>query len=324
MTAGLAQRRGDVVTQRVVGPSVRSGMFLVLTVEQGAEELVRGLLAEAAGLTRGVSFRVPEAGLDLVIGIGANLWDRLYDLPRPTGLHPFEEIAGEKHRAVSTPGDLLVHLRSRRPDLCFELSRQIVARLAGGATVVDEVHGFTYFDERDLLGFVDGTENPEGDDAESAVLIGAEDPAYAGGSYVLVQKYLHDLDAWHGLTVEQQEHAIGRTKLDDIELPDDVKPSNSHVVLNSITAADGTARKIMRYNMPFGEVGAQRFGTYFIGYAAQPAVIEEMLRNMFVGKPVGNYDRILDFSTAVTGSLYFVPTLAFLKNPRPHPAQHTG
>jgi putative iron-dependent peroxidase len=196
-------------------------------------------------------------------------------------------------------------------DLCFELAGQIMNRLAGAVTVADEVHGFSYFDERDLLGFVDGTENPTGTAAVRAAIIGAEEPAYAGGSYVIVQKYLHDLDAWNALPVEQQENIIGRTKLDDIELADDVKPTSAHNALNTIEV-DGEEIKIVRDNMPFGALATREFGTYFIGYARSPATTEQMLQNMFVGSPPGNYDRILDFSRAVTGNLFFVPSQALL------------
>lgn len=177
------------------------------------------------------------------------------------------------------------------------------------------MHGFRFFDERDLLGFVDGTENPPGAAAMAAVYIGEEDAAFAGGSYVIVQKYLHHLDAWNALPVEEQDRAFGRHKLTDIEIPDDKKASNSHVALNTITDADGTQRQIVRDNMPFGTIGAKEFGTYFIGYAATPDVIEQMLHNMFIGRPPGNHDRILDFSSAVTGSLFFVPTADFLDDP---------
>ncbi|MGD9695372.1 MAG: Dyp-type peroxidase [Thermoleophilia bacterium] len=304
----------------MLGPPARAAIFLVLTVAPGAEDDVRDLLADVAGLTRSVGFRSPEDGLSCVAGIGAELWDRLYDAPRPEGLHPFRELVGAVHTAVSTPGDLLLHMRAARMDLCFELARQIMIRLAGRAEVADEVHGFRYFDERDLLGFVDGTENPVGAEAADAVLVGEEDPAYAGGSYVIVQKYLHDLDAWEALTVEEQERVIGRRKLSDIELADDEKPSNSHVALNTITDDDGTERQIVRDNMPFGSIGAGEFGTYFIGYAATPDVIERMLRNMFIGDPPGNHDRVLDFSTAVTGGLFFVPTADLLEDPPAGPA----
>jgi putative iron-dependent peroxidase len=287
----------------------------VLTVDAGAEDDVRDLLADVSGLKRSVGFRLPEGELTCVAGIGADMWERLFGEPRPAGLHPLAEVIGAKHRAVATPGDLLFHIRAHRPDLCFELATRLMSRLRPFARVVDEVHGFRSFDLRDVLGFVDGTENPEGVAAHDAVVIGEEDEEFAGGSYVVVQKYLHDLEAWDALPVEEQERAIGRTKLSDIEMSDDVKPSNAHIALNVIVDENGEEREIMRFNMPFGRVGASEFGTYFIGYARSPDVIEEMLRNMFIGKPPGNYDRILDFSTAVTGNLFFVPSAEFLDDP---------
>ena len=182
------------------------------------------------------------------------------------------------------------------------------------------MHGFKYFDVRDLLGFVDGTENPVGPAARDAVLIGPEDPEFTGGSYVIVQKYLHDLEAWNALAVEAQERAIGRTKLSNIELDDAVKPADSHVALTTITDPDGTEREILRDNMPFGAVGRGEFGTYFIGYARTPTVIERMLERMFLGDPPARHDRVLDFSTAVTGTLFFVPSADFLDDlPDPPP-----
>jgi porphyrinogen peroxidase len=310
-----------VVSQPVLTPLTEAAIFLVVTVDPGAEDEVRDLLADAAGLARSVGFRIPDGELRCVVGIGAQLWDRLFGVPRPRGLHPLREITGARHTMVSTPGDLLFHLRARRMDLCFELAYHLTNRLAGRAEVVDEVHGFKYFDERDLLGFVDGTENPTGPSALTAAIIGDDDPDFAGGSYVIVQKYLHDLVAWNALSVEDQVRVIGSDKLSDIELSDDVKPANSHVALTTITDDAGTERQIVRDNMPFGRVGAGEFGTYFIGYAADPAVTEQMLTNMFVGDPPGNYDRILDFSTPVTGSLFFVPSAGFLDDP---PAESTG
>ena len=304
------------LAQDVLAPPAKAAIFLVVTVRTGAEDDIRDLLGDVAGLNRAVGFRNPEGELSCVVGIGADLWDRLFaELPRPRGLHRLPVFAGAKHTAVSTPGDLLFHLRAKQLDLCFELASQLMNRLAGRADIVDEVHGFRFFDERDLLGFVDGTENPRGAAAVTAVTVGDEDRAFAGGSYVVVQKYLHDLDAWNALTVEEQERAFGRHKLTDIEFPDEAKPSNSHLTLNTITDPDGTERKIVRDNMPFGAVGAREFGTYYIGYAATPSVIEQMLRNMFIGVPPGNHDRILDFSTAITGNLFFVPTADFLDDP---------
>jgi putative iron-dependent peroxidase len=301
--------------QAILSPITEAAIFLTVVLEEGQEDGIPDLLSEVTGLKRSVGFRLPEGELTCVVGIGARAWDRVFGEPRPAELHPFRELAGDRHRAPATPGDLLFHIRAHRMDLCFELAKRLTARLAGLARVVDEVHGFRSFDERDLLGFVDGTENPEGEAAPAAVLIGDEDAEFAGGSYVVVQKYVHDIEAWEALPVEEQERAVGRTKLDDIEFPDDQKPADSHVALNTIVDEQGDERQIVRVNMPFGEVGADEFGTYFIGYARTPAVVEEMLQNMFIGKPPGNTDRILDFSTAVTGNLFFVPTVDLLDDP---------
>ncbi len=190
-----------------------------------------------------------------------------------------------------------------------------MARLGSGVSPVDEVHGFRFFDSRDLIGFVDGTENPKGQEALDATIIGDEDHAFASGSYVIVQKYLHNLTEWNKLPTEKQEHIVGRTKLTDVELEDSVKPTYAHNALTKIVE-DGKEVQILRDNMPFGQAGQGEFGTYFIGYSRSPRTIEQMLQNMFVGNPRGNYDRLLDFSRAVTGNLFFVPSATFLENVR--------
>jgi putative iron-dependent peroxidase len=303
----------SVISQPVVAALTRSAMFLVVTInpDSGPEETVRGLCADLSALLRAVGFRDLEGNLSCVMAFGSQAWDRLFDGPRPKELHPFREIRGV-HHAVSTPGDILFHIRAtKRMDLCFELARQIMIRLDGAVTAIDEVHGFNYFDDRDLIGFVDGTENPAGPDALKAAIIGDEDADFAGGSYVIVQKYLHDLAGWEKVPVEQQENIVGRYKLSDIEQADTVKKPYAHNVLTSITE-DGEPVDILRDNMPFGKVGTAEFGTYFIGYCRTPRRIERMLENMFIGSPPGNYDRLLDFSRAVTGSLFFVPTASFL------------
>jgi putative iron-dependent peroxidase len=205
----------------------------------------------------------------------------------------------------------LFHIRAKRMDLCFEMAAQIMAKLGNTVTAVDEVHGFRYFDDRDLLGFVDGTENPRGQAVIDAALIGAEDGAFAGGSYVIAQKYLHDLAGWNALPIETQERIMGRMKLSDVELDDSVKPTFAHNALTTISEG-GREFQIVRDNMPFGKVGDGEYGTYFIGYCRTPRVTEQMIENMFIGKPPGNYDRLLDFSRAVTGTLFFVPSTTFL------------
>jgi porphyrinogen peroxidase len=301
--------------QAVVSALTRAAIFLVVTINPGAEgpAAVRSFCGDLPALLRAVGFRDIEGNLSCVMGIGSDAWDRLFGQKRPAELHPFREIKSGPRHAVATPGDLLFHIRAKRMDLCFELATQIMARLGAAVAPVDEVHGFRYFDDRDLIGFVDGTENPAGQAAIDAAYIGAEDTAFAGGSYVIVQKYLHDVAGWNALSTEAQERIIGRSKLADIELDDAVKPTSAHNALTTIVE-DGKEIKILRDNMPFGRVADNEFGTYFIGYARSPRTIELMLENMFIGRPPGNYDRLLDFSVAKTGSLFFVPSATFLDN----------
>ena len=306
------------VAQLVDAPLTRAAIFLVVTVNPGPEAsaAVRSLCGDLAALLRAVGFRDLAGRLSCIMGIGSDAWDRLFGEPRPAELHPFREFRSGPRHAIATPGDLLFHIRAERMDLCFELATQIMAKLGHAVAPVDEVHGFRFFDARDLLGFVDGTENPTGQAVVDATLIGAEDPSFAGGSYVIVQKYLHDMAGWNALPTEAQERIIGRTKLSDIELDETVKPSWAHSALTVIEEG-GKEIKILRDNMPFGRAGEGEFGTYFIGYSRSPRTIEQMLENMFVGRPTGNYDRILDFSRAVTGNLFFVPSATFLDEVTP-------
>ena len=315
MTAPAAPSDPPPEPQAVVQALTRAAIFLIVTINSGAANgaAVRALCGNLAALLRAVGFRDIEGNLSCVMGIGSEAWDRLFGEPRPAELHPFREIRSGPRHAVATAGDLMFHIRAGRMDLCFEMATQIMAALGEAVSPVDEVHGFRYFDDRDLIGFVDGTENPTGQAAVDAAYIGAEDAAFVGGSYVIVQKYLHDVAGWNALSTETQERIIGRTKLADIELDDAVKPAYAHNALAKVVV-DGKEIKIIRDNMPFGRVAEKEFGTYFIGYARSPRTIEQMLENMFVGRPPGNYDRLLDFSVAKTGNLFFVPSATFLEN----------
>ncbi len=305
----------EVLAQPVAGPHTRAAIFLVVCVRRDEEAYsrLRGFCEGLSGLIRAVEFRDMEAGLTCITGFGSDVWNLLFGASRPAELHPFREILSGGRHAVATPGDILFHIRAKRMDLCFELATHIMDSLGDIVSVADEVHGFRYFDDRDVLGFVDGTENPRGDAVREVTIVGSEDPAFAGGSYVIVQKYLHDLKAWNALPVELQERIIGRRKLSDVELSDADKPANAHNALTNIEE-NGRQLQILRDNMPFGRPGHGEFGTYFIGYSRTPRITEVMLENMFVGRPPGNYDRLLDFSRPATGGLFFVPPVTFLDN----------
>ena len=307
--------RVPIDAQSIDAPLSSAAIFLVVSVahEQVALAKACAVLDGLDDLVKTVGFRDLSGRLSCIAGIGRDFWDRLQPAKRPQELRSFAPIQGLVHAAPSTPGDLLFHIRSERPDMCFEFERILLDSLGDSVTVVDEVSGFRYFDARDLLGFVDGSANPTGLDLPASALVGQEDGDFAGGSYVVVQKYLHDLAAWGRISTQQQEEIIGRTKIDNIEIDDDDAPRKSHKSLATIVDADGAEHDILRDNMPFGQPGKQEFGTYFIGYSRYLWVIEKMLQRMYVGDPPGAYDRLLDFSTPHTGTTFFAPARSVLQ-----------
>lgn len=270
----------------------------------------KSLCALISNLNNSANTRFPNSKASVVMGIGYDAW-HLLDLPKPPPkeFEEFAHIVGPKHTAVATRGDLHFHIRANENSFCIDTALVISETIAGIAESVEEIHGFRYWDSRSILGFVDGTENPQGADRQYFGIIGDDDLYYKGASYLFVQKYIHDLKAWKSLPVNEQEKVIGRSKADDIEMPDDVKPPNSHSALSNV----GDDLKIVRDNMPFGNISNNEMGTYFIAYASSFNTVKKMLTNMFIGSPEGNYDRILDFSTPKTGTLFFVPTFDMLK-----------
>jgi porphyrinogen peroxidase len=311
-------RRVPIEPQRVDAPLTQSATFLVLSINQdpSAFESVRSVLASVDDLSKNVAIRDLNASFACTVGIGSKVWDDIFQgkVAKPAELHPFKEVKGGKHTAVSTPGDLLFHIRAERRDLCFEFERQLMDLLGDAISVVDETVGFRYFDVRDLLGFVDGTANPVGQAVNEAVLVTEQEDATAvGGSYIVIQKYIHDLHSWKKLSTEMQEAIIGRTKFENIELDDaeDGKQA-AHKTLATIEDESGNEHSILRDNMPFGSPGSNQYGTYFIGYSRNLWVIEKMLERMFIGEPPGLHDRILDFSTPVTGTTFFAPSASVL------------
>lgn len=312
--AGHSWDRVPIDAQSIEAPLSRSAIFLVVEVADG-DDAIAGVCAALDGLDdliKTVGFRDLDGRLSCIAAIGSALWDRLDSSSRPAELKPFSPIEGPAHKAPATPGDLLFHIRAERDDLCFELGKLLLDALGDAVRVVDETRGFRYFDARDLLGFVDGTANPAGQDIPESALVGDEDPAFAGGSYVVTQKYLHDLSAWKAIGADRQEKIIGRTKVDNIELDDQTPDQKSHKSLATIVDPQGVEHDILRDNMPFGSPGRREFGTYFIGYSRRLWVIEKMLERMFIGEPAGAYDRLLDFSTPHTGTTFFAPSRSTL------------
>jgi putative iron-dependent peroxidase len=301
----------DTESQNVTDYTNNNTIFMVWNFNDNQEvrAVFNKLCKLVINLNNSANVRFPVSRASCVIGIGHDAWLRLgLPSPPPKELVNFAPVMGAKHMAVSSRGDLHIHIRADHTSICYDMAASISDLLAPVSVSVEEIHGFRYWDSRSILGFVDGTENPQGQDRERFAIIGDDDPIYRGGSYLFVQKYIHDLAAWKRLSTADQEKVIGRSKADDIEMADEVKPANSHIALANV----GDDFKIVRDNMPFGHMSTNEMGTYFIAYASTFITIQKMLNNMFIGFPAGNYDRILDFSTAKTGSLFFVPTFDML------------
>lgn len=301
--------------QAVTDKPGENALFMVygLLDSTDTKEKVQDVCGSFSAIVRSMKGRYPELEISGVMGFGSNAWDTLFEeSDKPKELVNFQEIKGDKHTAVSTKGDLFFHIRAKKMAPCFEIASIVNQKLQGAVESLDEVHGFRYFDGRAMIGFVDGTENPENQEAYEAAMI-SDDEAFNGGSYAFVQKYLHNMQTWNALSTEEQEKVVGRRKFNDVELSDEEKPSNAHNVVTNIADDEGNELKIIRANMPFANPSKNEFGTYFIGYASTFSTTRKMLENMFIGEEKGNYDRLLDFSTAVTGTLFFVPTFDMLE-----------
>jgi putative iron-dependent peroxidase len=282
--------------------------FLVLRVRDLARDGTDAarIAAGTPALARAVAKLAPKAKLASAIAFGSALWDVASPGRRPRALRPFAPIENGPLRAPATPGDLLLHVTSQRADANLELALRLRAALGARAEVVEEVHGFQYLDLRDLTGFIDGTENPSGARARAeAALIGSEDPAFAGGSYVFVQRYVHDLARWNALPLAEQEGAIGRRKRDSKELSAKRKPPAAHIS-RVVIEEDGEELEILRHSFPYGTTSEH--GLLFVAYTRDLAIPEKMLARMYGTSGDGLHDRLMEFTRAVSGATFFAPS----------------
>jgi porphyrinogen peroxidase len=306
----------DTRLQCIDAPLSAAAAFLVLTVKDDDASIARArsvIAHNTDDLVKGVLLRANGETFTCNVGISHRIWNALTNKPMPRELMPFKEVRGATHTAVATAGDLLYHIRAESMGLIVEFEKLLLEAFGPSVTAVDDVAGFRYFDGRDLLEFVDGTGNPDGLGLPQSTIVGDEDPEHAGGSYIVIQKYLHELSAWRAQHIETQEAIIGRTKFDNVELPDAKDGRKSHKTLCTIVDEAGE-HPILRDNMPFAIPGLGQYGTYFIGYSRHLWVIEQMIERMFIGDPPPLHDRILDFSKAVAGATFFAPSHSFLGN----------
>ncbi len=291
-----------------------NALFLVLRVRDPEKngKVVAKVAAGIPALVEKVGAIDPRAKLVCTVSFGADFWDVISPGKRPAGLRPFTAIEAGGRQAPSTGGDILLHILSKRHDLNFELAMRVRNELGDGIEVMDEVHGFQYLDSRDLTGFIDGTENPKGaKDRAEVALIGNEDAAFAGGSYVFTQRYVHNLQKWSTIPPKEQEKIIGRRKSDSEELSAKAKPPTAHIS-RTVIEENGEELEIVRHSFPYGTVSEK--GLFFIAYCKTLDIPEKMLNRMIGTSGDGLHDHLMDFSQAVSGANFFAPSLEVLKS----------
>lgn len=287
------------------------GLFLTLALTDGGEAVVRRTLAGLPKATAALAEKLGVSTLSSAAAIGAAAWPRLFSAAGPRGLLAFAALSNGGRTAPSTPADLFLHIHSPRHDANFMLARQVMDQLGVSVRLIEEIHGFTHLNGRDLTGFVDGTENAKGDERAEVALVGEENPAFAGGSFVSIQRYVHDMRRWNAVSLPDQEAAVGRTKADDRELPDDVKPPSAHIA-RVVIEENGKELEILRHSMPYGTTTES--GLYFVAYGRSPAPFRKMLKRMIEDDAQGHHDRLLDFTRAVTGASFFAPSVDLLES----------
>ena len=297
------------LAQDVFKDAGESVIFLMLSLKREDIEKEREIIADMAdrmeAIQRSMNIRVAPETVKLSFGFSNRAWEYLFPTAKkPKELEDFQGVNGEHHTAPATPADLFLHVRAGQAATSYLVVDQIMSFLRPVVDVVDETHGFHYLEGRAIIDFIDGTENPVGEEAKEWAIIGAEDPEFINGSYAFAQKYIHDLDAWRALPTEVQEKYVGRRKYSDLELSDEEKDPRAHNIISQDNR-DGEEHKIVRMNVVFANPGDGVRGT--IGYARHWDVTRQMVTNMFTQD-----DRLLEYSTAEKGQLFFIPSKEIL------------
>ena len=285
------------------------GLFLVLKLNDEADlAAIKQQCAALPHQLEQVRQHDLSARLMASIAFGLDFWLKINGSNHPAHLKHFARLDGD-FQAPATGGDIFLHIHSLRQDLNFVLAQQLLDAIRDHVTVLDEVSGFRYLDSRDLTGFIDGTENPEGDERAEVGLIA--DGEFSGGSYVMVQRYVHNLPRWHQVSDVEQEKVIGRTKPDSIELPDEARPDTAHISRVVIEENDEEL-EILRHSMPYGSVSGDS-GLFFLAYSCDLTIFDKMLARMFGTAGDGLHDHLLHYSQPVSGAYFFAPSLEGLQ-----------
>jgi porphyrinogen peroxidase len=244
------------------------------------------------------------------LAFGADYWDAIHPGSRPQRLKKFIELGAGDISAPATGGDIFLHVHSDRKDMTYVLASEFLKPIKESIDVLDEVDGFHYLDDRDLTDFIDGTENPEGEERSKVALIDDE-PEFNGGSYVLAQRFVHNLPKWQTVADDEQEKVIGRTKPDSIELDEDVMPETSHVS-RVVIEEDGEELEIVRHSLPYGQASGDA-GLFFLAYSKDNTILEKMLANIFGISGDGLHDHLMNYTAAKSGAYFFAPSVEMLK-----------
>lgn len=292
-----------------VGEHVQFTVLELNRKDQAKEqEAIQEFVDRYQAIIRSLRIRDEKAGLKATLGFSSDAWDYLFpNAPKPKELEPYETLSSGEYEMPATKGDLFLHVRAANEAVVYELISQCRIFLKDITTVVDETKGFRYFEGRAIIGFIDGTEAPQVEDAAEYAIIGDEDPFFENGSYAFAQKWRHNMNIWDHLSTETQEKAIGRKKFSDLELPDEEKFKNAHNVASQ-AEIDGEEQKIVRMNVPFSDPASGYSGTYFIGYSRYWHVTKLMLENML---SAGDY--LLTFSQILSGQMFFIPSRPLLE-----------
>ncbi|MBF0240339.1 MAG: Dyp-type peroxidase [SAR324 cluster bacterium] len=298
----------------IIPEAGKHGLFVVLNVQtpQAQAQQVFRICSKFPELLTAISQMDTSANLCGTISFGATFWNLISPQKRPLQLKTFQTISGSQQQIPATGGDILFHVHSSRPDLNYELLQPLLEQLGSQVSVVEDVQAKQYLDSRDLTGFIDGTENPEGDERAEAALIGEEDPEFAGGSYVFSQRFVHKMTSWNKLSQGEQENIIGRTKPDSVELAEDVKPPTSHIS-RVVIEEEGDELQIVRHSLPYYSLSGEK-GLFFLAYTKDLTIVDKMLSNMFGTSGDGLTDHLMNYTTPVTGAMFFTPSLETLRN----------
>ena len=287
------------------------GFYLLFNVLDDKNAFVRAALSRLPALFEDYADQFSEANLTSVIAIGANYWDEFYPQARPVLLKAFPEMNNEDRIAPSSNVDIYIEIRSDRFDVNHIVSSKVCQLLADSVELIEQVQAFRFLDGRDLTGFVDGTENPQGMHRREVALVkSADDAFFSSGSYLHIQRYQHNLTLWRSLKEKEQEDVYGRTKVDNIEYESQSKSLTAHTKRTSLKDEQGNSIEILRQSMPYGDM--KRQGLFFVSYCQSPEPFEIMLKSMIYGDEHGHVDHLLKYTQAETGAAFFAPSLTFL------------